>query len=152
MRRRCSCARGWAKVDGGKPAIVIAIIDDGIDLNHPDLKANIWTNPSRTARDRHGRDFVDDSDRYNPNPKVFNTPFDDTDTNDIHGTPCAGVGAAVGNNRKGVVGIAWNCRLMAVKILAGPSLAPNDRLADAIRYAAQHADVPVMQLGRRASS
>ena len=131
----------WAKVDGGKAAIVIAIIDDGIDLNHPDLKANIWTNPSRTARDRHGRDFVDDSDRYNPNPKVFNAPFDDTDTNDIHGTPCAGVAAAVGNNRKGVVGIAWNCRLMAVKILAGPSLAPNDRIADAIRYAAQHADV-----------
>jgi subtilisin family serine protease len=131
----------WAKIDGGKPAIVIAIIDDGIDLNHPDLKGNIWTNPSRTARDRHGRDFVDDSDPYNPNPKVFNAPFDDTDTNDIHGTPCAGVAAAVGNNKKGVVGIAWNCRLMAVKILAGPGLAPNDRIADAIRYAAQHADV-----------
>jgi subtilisin family serine protease len=131
----------WAKVAGGKSAIVIAIIDDGIDLNHPDLKANIWTNPSRTARDRHGRDFVDDSGPYNPNPKVFNAPFDDTDTNDIHGTPCAGVAAAVGNNRKGVVGVAWSCRLMAVKILAGPGLAPNDRIADAIRYAAQHADV-----------
>ena len=62
-------------------------------------------------------------------------PFDDTDTNDIHGTPCAGVAAAVGNNKKGVAGIAWNCRLMAVKILAGPDLAPNDRIADAIRYA-----------------
>ena len=131
----------WAKVDGGTPAVVIAIIDDGIDLNHPDLKTNIWTNPSRTARDRHGRDFLDDLDPYNPNPKVFNAPFDDTDTNDIHGTPCAGVAAAVGNNGKGVVGMAWNCRLMAVKILAGPSLAPNDRIADAIRYAAQHADV-----------
>src|SRR5688572_14494107 len=131
----------WAKVDGGKPAVVIAIIDDGIDLNHPDLKTNIWTNPSRTARDRHGRDFVDDLDPYNPNPKVFNAPFDDTDTNDIHGTPCAGIAAAVGNNRKGVSGMAWNCRLMAVKILAGPALAPNDRIGDAIRYASQHADI-----------
>jgi subtilisin family serine protease len=131
----------WAKVGGGNTSIVIAIIDDGIDLNHPDLKANIWNNPSRTARDRHGRDFVDDTDPFNPNPKVFNAPFDDTDTNDIHGTPCAGVAAAVGNNSKGVAGMAWNCRLMAVKILAGPSLAPNDRIADAIRYAAQHADV-----------
>jgi subtilisin family serine protease len=88
--------RAWAKVQGGRAAIVIAIIDDGIDLNHPDLKANIWTNPSRTARDRHGRDFVDDRDPYNPNPKVFNAPFDDTDTNDIHGTPlrrrCGGRG------------------------------------------------------------
>ena len=72
---------------------------------------------------------------------MFHAPFDDTDTNDIHGTACAGVAAAMGNNGKGVVGIAWNCRLMAVKILAGPDLAPNDRIADAIRYAAEHADV-----------
>jgi subtilisin family serine protease len=84
---------------------------------------------------------VDDSDPFNPRPKVFIPPFDETDTNDIHGTPCAGVAAAVGNNRKGVSGIAWRCRLMAVKILAGPSLAPNDRIADSIRYASRHADV-----------
>jgi subtilisin family serine protease len=131
----------WKLVGGGARSTVIAILDDGIDLDHPDLKANIWTNPNRGARDRHGRDFFDDTDRHNPRPKVFNAPFDDTDTNDIHGTPCAGVAAAVGNNNRGVAGIAWNCRLLAVKILAGPGLAPNDRIADAIRYAAQHADV-----------
>ena len=131
----------WNLVGGGARAIVIAIIDDGIDLDHPDLKANIWTNPTRGAKDRHGRDFFDDSSPYDPRPKVFNTPFNDTDTNDIHGTPCAGVAAAVGNNGRGVAGIAWNCQLMAVKILAGPGLAPNDRIADAIRYASQHADV-----------
>ncbi len=131
----------WNLVGGGARQIVIAIIDDGIDIDHPDLKANIWTNPRRGARDRHGRDFFDDSDRYNPRPKIFSPPFDDTDTNDIHGTPCAGVAAAVGNNSRGVAGIAWNCQLMAVKILAGPGLAPNDRIADAIRYAAQQADV-----------
>jgi subtilisin family serine protease len=131
----------WARVGGGKRSIVIAILDDGIDLDHPDLKANIWTNPSRRAKDRHGRDFVDDDDPFNPRPKIFIAPFDDTDTNDIHGTPCAGVAAAVGDNGRGVVGIAWNTRLLAVKMLAGPTLAPNDRIADAIRYAALHADV-----------
>lgn len=131
----------WQRVGGGDPSIVIAIIDDGIDLDHPDLARNIWRNPKPGARDKHGRDFVDDSDPYNPRPKVFIPPFDDTDKNDIHGTPCAGVAAAVGNNGKGVAGIAWSCRLMAVKILAGPDLAPNDRIADAIRYASQHADV-----------
>jgi subtilisin family serine protease len=131
----------WALVGGGRRSIVIAIVDDGIDLDHPDLAANLWRNPRRGARDRHGRDFLDDADPYNPRPKVFNAPFDDTDTNDIHGTPCAGVAAAVGNNGKGVTGMAWNCRLLAVKILAGPDLAPNDRIADAIRYAALHADV-----------
>jgi Subtilase family len=131
----------WNLVGGGHRSIVIAIIDDGVDLDHPDLKDNIWKNPAARARDRHGRDFVDDSDRYNPRPKVFNAPFDDTDSNDIHGTPCAGVAAAVGNNGRGVAGMAWNCRLMAVKIMAGEALAPHDRIADAIRYAASHADV-----------
>lgn len=131
----------WERVGGGDPSIVIAIIDDGIDLDHPDLARNIWKNPKAGARDKHGRDFVDDSDKYNPRPKVFIPPFDDTDRNDIHGTPCAGVAAAVGNNGQGVAGMAWNCRLMAVKILAGPDLAPNDRITDAIRYASDHADV-----------
>jgi hypothetical protein len=131
----------WTRIGGGHSSIVIAIIDDGIDLDHPDLAPNIWKNPKRGARDRHGRDFVDDNDRFNPRPKVFLPPFDDTDRNDIHGTPCAGVAAAAANNRKGGVGMAWNCRLMAVKILAGPDLAPNDRIADAIRYASGHADV-----------
>ena len=131
----------WAHVGGGNRSVVIAIVDDGIDLSHPDLKANIWKNPTPGARDRHGRDFVDDTDPFNPRPKVFNAPFNHTNTNDIHGTACAGVAAAVGNNGRGVVGIAWNCQLLAVKILAGADLAPNDRIADAIRYAAQHADV-----------
>lgn len=131
----------WQLVGGGDRSVVIAIVDDGVDLNHPDLKANIWKNPKPGAPDRHGRDFVDDSDPFNPRPKVFNAPFDSTHTNDIHGTPCAGVAAAVGNNGRGVAGIAWNCQLLAVKILAGADLAPNDRISDAIRYAAQHADV-----------
>jgi subtilisin family serine protease len=131
----------WALVGGGKPSVVIAIVDDGIDLDHPDLKANIWANPNRRARDRHGRDFSDDRDAFNPRPKVFNPPFDDTEINDIHGTPCAGIAGAVGNNNRGVTGIAWNCRLMAVKMVAGADFAPNDRIADAIRYASRHADV-----------
>jgi subtilisin family serine protease len=131
----------WQRVGGGKPSIVIAIIDDGVDLGHPDLAANIWRNPARGARDRHGRDFVDDTDPYDPRPKSFTPPFNDTNRNDIHGTPCAGVAAAVGNNGRGVAGVAFNCRVMSVKILAGTALAPNDRIGDAIRYASQHADV-----------
>jgi subtilisin family serine protease len=134
-------AGAWKLAGGGSARIVIAIIDDGVDLDHPDLAPNIWANPRKGAPDRHGRDFVDDTDRWNPRPKVFNPPFDDTDSNDIHGTPCAGVAAAAGNNRQGVAGIAWRCKLLSVKILAGPTLAPYDRIGDSIRYAARHADV-----------
>ena len=131
----------WKITGGGDRSIVIAIIDDGIDLDHPDLMRNVWRNPAAGAKDRNGRDFVDLADPFNPRPKVFKAPFDDTENNDIHGTCCAGVAGGVGNNKVGVAGMAWNCSLMAVKIMAGPTLAPVDRIADAIRYASLNADV-----------
>lgn len=130
----------WALVGGGDPRVVIAIVDDGVSIDHPDLRANIWRNPDRSARDRHGRDFVNDRDRWNPNPKVFQAPYDETALNDIHGTPCAGVAAAVGDNRRGGAGVAYACTILPVKVFAA-SLAPIDRLADGIRYATRHADV-----------
>jgi|YNPNPStandDraft_1061719.scaffolds.fasta_scaffold03758_2 subtilisin family serine protease len=130
----------WEITPGGDPSVVIAIIDDGVDTRHPDLKANLWRNPDRDAPDRLGRNFADDEHPYDPNPRFFQPPYDDTDGNDIHGTPCAGVAAAARNN-KGVAGIAYRCRILPVKIFAGPSLAPNDRIADAIRYAGRHASI-----------
>jgi subtilisin family serine protease len=129
----------WDITPGGKRSIVIAIVDDGVDLEHPDLQANIWVNPKATAPDRNGRNFFDDD--FNPRPRYFARPFDETDLNDIHGTPCAGVAAAVGNNKTGVTGIAYRCQILAVKVFGGEGLAPNDRIADAIRYSGQKADV-----------
>jgi len=129
----------WDITPGGKRNIVIAIVDDGVDLEHPDLQANVWVNPKATAPDRNGRNFFDDD--FNPRPRYFASPFDETDLNDIHGTPCAGVAAAVGNNRTGVTGIAYRCRILAVKVFGGEGLAPNDRIADAIRYSGLKADV-----------
>lgn len=128
-------------VTRGDPGIVIAIIDDGVQTRHPDLAANIWRNPDPRAPDRHGRDFQDPDDPYDPNPKIFRAPYDDFEINDIHGTPCAGVAAAVGNNRRGVAGIAYRCTILPVKIFGGANFAPDDRVADAIRYAGQYADV-----------
>ena len=60
--------------------------------------------------------------------------------NDIHGTPCAGVIAARGNSG-GALGIAPRCRILAVKIFHADNLASDARVADAIRYAALHADI-----------
>ena len=129
----------WDITPGGKPGIVIAIVDDGVDLDHPDLKANIWVNPKTSQPDRNGRNFFHDD--FDPSPRHFERPFDDTETNDIHGTPCAGVAAAVGNNKKGVVGIAYRCKILPVKAFGGEGMTPNDRIADAVRYAGQKADV-----------
>ncbi len=129
----------WQITPGGDPNVVIAIVDDGVDLRHRDLKQNIWANPNPTAPDRNGRNFYDDN--FDPRPRYFRPPYDVTDFNDIHGTPCAGVAAAVGNNRQGVVGVAYRCKILAVKIFGADSIAPNDRVADSIRYAGLHAQV-----------
>lgn len=129
----------WDITPGGSPDIIIAIVDDGVDIGHADLRSNIWTNPDPAAPDRNGRNYFDND--YDPRPRHFRRPYDDTDTNDIHGTPCAGVAAAVGNNRSGVAGIAYNCKILPVKIFGGEGLAPLDRVADAIRYSGRHAHI-----------
>ena len=125
--------------DGGSPDVVIAIVDDGVDIRHPDLRANIWVNPDPNAPDRNGRNFYDNN--YDPRPRYFHPPYDQLEGNDSHGTPCAGVAAAVGNNRRGVAGIAYRCKILPVKIFGADDLASNDRVADAIRYAGQRAQV-----------
>jgi len=129
----------WDITPGGSTSVVIAIIDDGVDLAHPDLRDNIWVNPDPTAPDRNGRNFYDND--YDPRPRYFNPPYDLTDVNDIHGTPCAGVAAARGNNGAGVCGVAYNTRILAVKIFGADALASNEQVANAIRYAGRHAQV-----------
>ncbi len=134
-------ARGAWKITRGKPSIVVAVLDDGVDIDHPRLKSRIWHNPKTNSRDKFGRDFfVPDEapDHFDPRPKKFRFPFDEMDGNDIHGTPCAGVIAASGG---GAIGIAPKCKVLAVKIFHGDDLARDDRVADAIRYAAGIADV-----------
>lgn len=135
----------WDITPGGKRKVVIAIVDDGVDIDHPDLHANIWVNPKANAPDRNGRDFF--SNDFNPRPRYFKKPYYNAGTNDIHGTACAGVAAAVGNNRAGVAGIAYACAILPVKVFGGAGLFPNDRMANALRYAGQHADIISLSWG-----
>jgi subtilisin family serine protease len=130
-------------VTTGRREIVVAVLDDGVDVDHPNLKASLWKNPELGARDLIGRDFClpdDHPDHFNPRPKRFRFPFDQPKGSDIHGTPCAGLVAA-GGLLNGSVGVAPGCRILPVKIFHGDSLASDERVADAIRYAAIHADV-----------
>ncbi|WZO95757.1 S8 family serine peptidase [Isosphaeraceae bacterium EP7] len=143
-------ADAWA-VTLGKAKVVVAVLDDGIDVDHPNLKANILKKPDPSEpRDLLGRDFfipVDPVDpastnpeHFNPRPKLFQFPFNQMPGNDIHGTACAGVVAAVGR-AGGALGIAPKCRILAVKIFHADNFAADAQVADAIRYAALHADV-----------
>lgn len=82
------------------PNIIVAVIDTGVDYNHPDLKNNMWT-----RNGKHGFDFFDDDDE----------PMDEQG----HGTHCAGTIAGEGNNNVGVVGVCWKAQIMAMRFL-GP--------------------------------
>lgn len=132
------------KLTRGDPRITVAIVDDGIDVDHPNLKHNIRHSPDPgEPKDVCGRDFYvpeDQADHFNPRPKDFTYPYDQMGGNDIHGTACAGVVAAAGVNG-GAVGVAPGCKILPVKVWHADKLAADQRVADAIRYAALHADV-----------
>jgi len=133
--------RAWSKSQGG--GIVIAVLDDGVDVDHPNLASNIRRRPDpNEPRDRFGRDFFvgeDAPDHFDPTPKRFRAPFDMMAGNDIHGTCCAGVAAASG--RKGVFGIAPRASILPVKIFHADDLATESQVANAIRYASRFADI-----------
>ncbi|VVB93595.1 Halolysin [uncultured archaeon] len=135
-----SASEAW-DITTGSSDIVIAIIDDGVDIDHPDLKANIWENPNpdNATNDVNGWNFYDNNN--NPRPRKFTPPYSELAGNDSHGTPCAGVAAAVGDNATGVTGIAYKCKILPAKIFLGDDLVPFNIIADAIRYAGQRADV-----------
>ncbi len=139
--RLVDAGKAW-QTTRGKRAITIAVLDDGVDVEHPELRGNVLRNPDKDEpRDLCGRDFYlpyNDCDHFNPRPKRFRTPFDDVSGNDIHGTPCAGLAVGRGPHS---YGMAPNCRLLPVKIFHADDLASESQVADAIRYAATFADV-----------
>ena len=107
--------------------MTIAIIDTGIDITHPDLEDNIWTNSGEipgNGIDDDQNGYVDDVhgyDFYANDP----SPLDENG----HGTHCAGIIGAVGNNGQGITGVDWKVRLMPIRFL-GPD--GSGTMADAI--------------------
>ena len=101
----------------GDPDFTIAVIDTGIDYEHPDLEANVWTNPDEVPDneiDDDGNGYVDDVHGYN-----FKYDFGDPMDIGSHGTHVAGTIGAVANNNEGVVGINWGCKLIALRFMDG---------------------------------
>jgi thermitase len=108
----------------GSPTVTIAIVDSGIDLDHEDLAAKIVP----------GKDFVNNDDI--------------ADDDNGHGTHCAGIAAGIANNNIGIAGLAWQCKLMPVKVLAGNGFGSLDWLAQGVIFAADNgAQIISMSLG-----
>jgi len=94
--------------------VVVAVIDSGVDARHVDLAANLWTNPGElpNGRDDDGNGYVDDVHGIDC-VSGSGDPRDDGG----HGTHVAGTIGALGNNGRGVAGVAWRAQIMALKVL-----------------------------------
>lgn len=134
----------WEKPVINSKRPVIAILDTGVDINHPDLKANIWTNSREKGNDEDGNGFVGDIhgwDFVNESPEIYDT--------DGHGTHCAGIAAAVGNNGIGIVGANPDALIMPLKVLDDGGYGSVAASIRALDYAiANGADIISMSFAR----
>lgn len=121
--------QAWAVTTGSRN-VVVGVIDTGIDINHEDLKDNIWVNPGEIAGngvdddangfidDVNGWDFAhNDATVFDYTPPSYPPDDDYTGDFDDHGTHVAGTIGAHGNNGKGVAGVNWQVSLMSLKFL-----------------------------------
>ncbi len=137
-------------LSGGSSDVVVAVIDTGVDYSHPDLRANMWHNPGEIPE--NGID--DDQNGYVDDYYGVDIVAGQGSGNDDHGhgTHVAGIIAAV-NNTEGIVGIAYNTRIMSVKAGMSSGYFSNSAIAAAVIYAADNgADVINMSFGGSAIS
>ncbi|MDD8014610.1 MAG: S8 family peptidase [Acidobacteriota bacterium] len=110
------------KGDGG---VIIAVLDTGLDMDHPDIKNKVVSK---------GRDFINDDD--------------DAADDHWHGTHVAGIAAAETNNNRGIAGVAWNCRILPVKIIDKDGYGYGSELIKGITWAVDNkANVINLSLG-----
>jgi len=122
--------KAWTKTRGSAD-VVVAVLDSGVDYKHIDLRANMWTRPDSVPQyqddelgsfdDFHGFDIGD----------RIGDPMDDNG----HGTHCAGIIGAEGDNSEGIAGINWKVKIMPLKFLGRGGYGTTKAAIEAINYA-----------------
>lgn len=139
-----NCAEAW-QLCVGDPRVVVAVVDEGVQWDHPDLRANMWTNTAelngQAGVDDDGNGFVDDIYGYDfVNDGELTYPED-------HGTHVAGTVAAVNNNGEGVCGVAGGSgdndgvKIMSCQVFHGTNGGGAAETSRAIKYAADNGAV-----------
>ena len=141
---------GAEKISQKRP--VIAILDTGIDITHPDLADNIWTNTAE-AEGEEGYDNDNNGFKNDAHGWDFINQTGNIRDNNGHGTHCAGIAAAVGNNLIGVTGANPNALIMPITIMQSDGTGDLATIIRGVDYAvAMGADVLSMSIGTYASS
>lgn len=122
----------------GDQSMVIAVIDSGVQVTHPDLVDNIWVNPAEIAGngiDDDGNGYIDDIHGWNfhANNDVLDVGIEESK----HGTHVSGTIAATGDNGVGVAGVNWRAQIMVLKFINTTNGSLSDAI-EAIEYAADH--------------
>lgn len=139
---------------GGSSSVVVAVIDTGVDYTHPDLMQNMWVNTKEIPGDNidnDGNGYIDDIHGINVESNQFYNNGDPMDDHG-HGTHVAGIIAA-DNNKEGVVGVAYNVKVMAIKAGQASGYFNQSSIARGVMYAYDMgADVINMSFGGSAIS
>ncbi|HXG84472.1 MAG TPA: S8 family serine peptidase [Pyrinomonadaceae bacterium] len=122
--------KAWLKTQGSND-VVVAVLDTGVDYTHPDLMNNMWMRPDKVPAYRDDElGTINDLRGFNADDNKSD-PMDDNG----HGTHCAGIVGAEGDNGEGIAGINWNVRIMPLKFLGRGGSGSTKNAIEAINYA-----------------